>query len=253
MVPADAEPTAAATQPLVSCLCVTENRSAFLPWLLWSYERQTWANKELVVVDSSERPFSADRSDVRVVHAPEKTGISAKRNLALAEARGEFIAWFDDDDWQHPERLERLCGYLLGGDSDVAGCTSSWFLDLWKSRCAPYHPVGYPIFNSCVFRSDLAKSSSFDERLSRASDTPWMSRIKRSAVGRLTVVPRTTYSAWLCHDTNVSNPRTQRRCVLPFELFHRCVGSAWGETEAELAALRLRLASCMPGVDAEEH
>jgi len=36
-------------QPLISCLCVTENRPAFLPWLLWNYERQTWARRELVV------------------------------------------------------------------------------------------------------------------------------------------------------------------------------------------------------------
>lgn len=232
---------------LVSCLCVTESRSAFLPWLLWNYRRQTWQNKELLIVDSSSEPFRSDLSDIRVLHVPDEKGIAEKRNRALLAARGEFIAWFDDDDWQHPERLERLCGYLLNGSADIAGCTSSWFLDLWKSRCAPYHPTGEPIFNSCVFRAEIAKSLRFDEKVRRASDTPWMSRIKRRAVGRLTIVPRATYSAWLCHDMNVSNPRTQRRCVLPLQLFHRSVGNAWEETETELAALRARLTSRTDG------
>ncbi len=39
--------------PLISCLCVTEGRPAFLPWLCWGFERQTWPHKELLIVDSS--------------------------------------------------------------------------------------------------------------------------------------------------------------------------------------------------------
>ena len=28
------------TSPFVSCLCVTEGRPAFMPWLLWCFDRQ---------------------------------------------------------------------------------------------------------------------------------------------------------------------------------------------------------------------
>lgn len=227
--------------PLVSCLCVTQDRPEFLPWLLWNYDRQNWSNKELVIVDSSERPFSTDRADVRVIVAIPGTGIAAKRNRALFEARGDYLAWFDDDDWQHPDRLAAMWGLLNGDSADVAGCTSAWFVDLWKRRCAPYHPTGEIIFNSCLFRTGIARSALFDERLRRASDTPWMSAIKRSPGARIATLQRQTCTCWLCHDTNVSNPRSHRRCVLPLEMLRQNVGSGWGATERELDELRLRL------------
>ena len=37
----------------VSCLCVTEGRAAFMPWLLWCFDRQTWPHREFVIIDSS--------------------------------------------------------------------------------------------------------------------------------------------------------------------------------------------------------
>jgi hypothetical protein len=90
--------------PLISCICVTENRPAFMPWLLWNFDRQRWpdrrcrSKRELVIVDSSPEPFrAAGRDDVRVVTAPPGTGVARKRNLGLQEARGEIVAWFDDD------------------------------------------------------------------------------------------------------------------------------------------------------------
>ena len=72
--------------PLVSCLCVTENRPAFMPWLLWCFDRQTWANRELVIIDSSAQPFTVpSRDDIRVIPAPCGTSVGRKRNLALAQ------------------------------------------------------------------------------------------------------------------------------------------------------------------------
>jgi hypothetical protein len=44
------------SSPLFSCLCVTEKRTPFLPWLLWNFDKQTWVNKELVIIDSSPEP-----------------------------------------------------------------------------------------------------------------------------------------------------------------------------------------------------
>jgi hypothetical protein len=42
---------------LASCLCVTEGRTAFMPWLLWCFDRQVSPRRELVIVDSSEQPL----------------------------------------------------------------------------------------------------------------------------------------------------------------------------------------------------
>ncbi|MCB0201420.1 MAG: glycosyltransferase family 2 protein, partial [Anaerolineae bacterium] len=103
-------------QLLISCLCVTENRPAFMPWLLWCFDRQRWPRRELVIVDSSAEPFTAgERDDVRVLSAPSGMGVAAKRNLALEAAQGDIITWFDDDDWQHPDRLTLLADALAAG------------------------------------------------------------------------------------------------------------------------------------------
>ncbi|MGC4067365.1 MAG: glycosyltransferase family A protein [Polyangiaceae bacterium] len=114
--------------PLVSCLCVTERRAAFMPWLLWGFERQTYEHRELVIVDSSPEPLSISRANVRVLAAPPGSNVPTKRNLALDAARGDYIAWFDDDDWQHPERLERLVESLRE-DHVIVGSSRSWFVD----------------------------------------------------------------------------------------------------------------------------
>jgi hypothetical protein len=69
--------------PLLTSLCITENRPAFLPWLLWNYDKQTWANRKLVIVDRSHAPYRSDRPDVRVIAAPPGTGVASMSNLAL--------------------------------------------------------------------------------------------------------------------------------------------------------------------------
>ena len=105
----------------ISYLCVTHERPQFIPWLLWNFERQTWPDKELIIVDSSETPaavFAREHPDVRVVAAPG-ANVPAKRNIALAEAAGDAITWLDDDDWRHPDSAAVLAALLDG--APVAG------------------------------------------------------------------------------------------------------------------------------------
>src|SRR5690606_18181691 len=93
-------------QALVSCLCVTHERPAFREWLLWNFDKQSWPHKELIVVDSSATLAWPERPDLRVI-ACDRNSVPLKRNIALDAVSGRYLAWFDDDDWQHPERLER--------------------------------------------------------------------------------------------------------------------------------------------------
>ncbi len=145
-------------QPLVSCLCVTEGRAAFIPWLLWCFDRQTWPHRELLIVDSSEHPFVSARDDVRVVTLSRGTAVARKRNVAIQEARGDLTAWFDDDDWQHPQKLASHIDALSNGAA-YAGSSSSWFVDLHRSRCEAYKAAhGYVLFNGAGFRREAVSS-----------------------------------------------------------------------------------------------
>lgn len=233
--------------PLFSCLCVTENRPGFLPWLLWNFDKQTWPHRELVIVDSSPQPFVSDRPGVRILTAPTGTGVAAKRNMALQAAQGELLTWFDDDDWQHPHKLALLAEALGDERLVYAGTAHGWFVDLATGRCARHAGSGkQPIFNSAGFRRAAVLPLRFPEKQRKATDTRWLQAIQRQHSGRCALLDREDLFFWLCHEQNLSNPAGRRR--FPQELSHlqTLVGEGWGDTSEQLAALAGRLTGATP-------
>ena len=231
-------------EPLVSCLCVTEGRPAFMPWLLWSFDRQAWKRRELVIVDSSPSPFQIQgREDIRIVSAPPGTPVAIKRNRALKEARGQIVSWFDDDDWQHPCKLVQVVDALSEG-AIYAGSSQGWFVDLNQLRCAPYRGSGWILFNSAGFLREAASSCRFPENLRRASDSRWMQQLSARYRKGARDLPQEILFFWLCHQTNLSNPATKRRFRKPLQALKDLLGAeAWGDTDEALQSLRTRLAS----------
>jgi glycosyltransferase involved in cell wall biosynthesis len=228
-------------QSLVSCICVTEGRAAFMPWLLWCFDRQTWPLRELLILDSSEPPFVSARDDVRVVALPPGTGVARKRNLAMRAARGDFIAWFDDDDWQHPQKLAWHVDALQDGAA-YAGSASSWFVDFHRSSCAAFRAGhGLTIFNSAGFRREAVMAVAFREGVARASDTFWMRQVA-ARCRRGADIERDDLFFWLSHDGNISNPVQKRHFTHHLDVLRDHIGTAaWGDTDAALTSLRSRL------------
>lgn len=233
---------------LVSCLCVTESRPSFIPWLLWNFRKQDYPARELIVVDSSPHSLSSILpADVTIVRCPPGTSVARKRNVAWEAARGEFVAWFDDDDWQHPRRLSILTDALAGG-AVLAGSRRSWFIDMSGLRARPHEGQRGVLFNGAAVRRTSLVGVRFDERRTRASDTPWMTLVRQRA-GSVRVVAD-VLSCWLCHRNNLSNPSSRYIFRHRLDDVRRAVGlDAWGDTDDELAALRVRLshASARPG------
>lgn len=225
---------------LVSALCVTQDRQAFMPWLLWNHRKQDHPHRELVVVDSSRESWLGSESDdVVVIRCPPGTGVARKRNLALSAARGSVITWFDDDDWQHPRKLSILVSALSA--APLAGSRTSWFVDLHRNRARVHQGQRYVIFNSLGARRSTVSEVRFDERLIRASDTAWFTAVRRGCAGS-TVALSQVLSFWLCHRHNLSNPASRYVFNLPVSEVAAAIGSAdWGDTDEQLAALRLRL------------
>jgi glycosyltransferase involved in cell wall biosynthesis len=75
--------------------------------------KQDWPNKEVIVVDDAStddsevllQEMARQHSELRVIRSAANRGVAAARNTILSEARGEFIAFFDDDDESRPDRL----------------------------------------------------------------------------------------------------------------------------------------------------
>ena len=100
--------------PRISCLQLTRDRLVFAKQAIACYLRQTYPERELVVVASGSRRTRAalarhvaalGRADIRVVEAGGDLCLGALRNISLDAARGDLFCQWDDDDLHHPERL----------------------------------------------------------------------------------------------------------------------------------------------------
>ena len=109
---AGACPNRVSSDELVSVVVCTRNRSAILGSCLDHLARLTYPHVEVIVVDNA----PADDSTRRVVHAIDdsrfryvlesRPGLSFARNRGLAEARGRYVGYTDDDvtvdrNWVH--------------------------------------------------------------------------------------------------------------------------------------------------------
>jgi glycosyltransferase involved in cell wall biosynthesis len=124
-------------QPLLSCIMPTYNRRPFIPLALARFCEQSYANRELIVVDDGSDAIGdlvRDEPSVRYIRLDRRASIGTKRNLACAEARGELIAHWDDDDWYSRDRLARQAAPILRGEADVTGLENRFVLQLPVGR-----------------------------------------------------------------------------------------------------------------------
>lgn len=103
-------------RPLVTMIVRTFNRPASLMRCLQSLAAQTLSDFDVVVVNDAGQPVSdqierfAGQLDLRLVTHPVNRGRPAALNSGLAEVRGEYVGFVDDDDLLYPGHLEMLVG-----------------------------------------------------------------------------------------------------------------------------------------------
>jgi glycosyltransferase involved in cell wall biosynthesis len=99
--------------PEVSVVIPTRDRSRLLALTLHSALWQRSVDLEVVVVDDGSSDDTAQvvaglaDPRVRLVRHDRPQGGSAARNRGIAEARGEWVAFLDDDDLWAPDKLAR--------------------------------------------------------------------------------------------------------------------------------------------------
>ncbi len=119
--------------PLVSVIIPSYNRpAAFVKRAVDSALKQTYEPIEVVVVDDNPpgspareamtavlREYEAD-ARVRAVINPQNLGGSEARNAGVKAARGEYLAFLDDDDEFKPEKTEAQMKLMLENDLDMS-------------------------------------------------------------------------------------------------------------------------------------
>ena len=122
--------------PLISVIIPAYNAASLIERTLRSVLAQTYQNLEVLVVDDG----STDQTSavvaaiahqdprVKLLHQAN-AGVAAARNLAIAQAQGEFIAPMDADDLWYPENLEKQVQCLIQGGPQM-GLVYSWSVDI---------------------------------------------------------------------------------------------------------------------------
>ncbi|WP_198295742.1 glycosyltransferase, partial [Imhoffiella purpurea] len=110
--------------PLISVIVRTTGRPE-LADALNSIALQTYPNLEVVAVQASAGeplalPDRIGSAPLRLVRADGPLHRSQAANLGLAEARGTYLAFLDDDDWWLPVHLSLLARSLVGASERAA-------------------------------------------------------------------------------------------------------------------------------------
>jgi glycosyltransferase involved in cell wall biosynthesis len=123
--------------PKISCLMVTRGNLFPTRFAVDCYRRQTYPNRELVIVcdrpDSELAPWVAQLRDETIRYVETGPAIlGALRNISVAAAEGELVCQWDDDDLYHPRRLEKQAA-VLAKTGHGAHFLSQWML-WWPAR-----------------------------------------------------------------------------------------------------------------------
>lgn len=134
-------PSSTGADPLVSCIMPTADRRQFVPLAIRYFQAQDYPNKELLILDNGVESIAdlvpADPR-IRYLRDPRETSLGEKRNAVCAEARGEIIVHWDDDDWMASWRLRYQVGCLLERRAAVCGLRRIVFYDPVAARAWEY-------------------------------------------------------------------------------------------------------------------
>jgi glycosyltransferase involved in cell wall biosynthesis len=115
---------------LVTIGITSFNAAATIERAVRSALAQTWRPIEIVAVDDASgdesaailAQLAAAHPEVRVFVQTPNGGVAAARNRIIAEARGEFVAFFDDDDVSLPDRVAQQVSRLTTYERQFADC-----------------------------------------------------------------------------------------------------------------------------------
>ena len=214
---------------LVSVVIPTYGRARYINRAIESALSQVGTNVEVIVVDDNGVGTSeqiaveemianyVNGGSVRYIAHMSNANGSAARNTGIEAAAGDYVAFLDDDDWFHTEKLAlqvarmklegagaSLCGFSRVTESGVAMNVVP-LLDDHVRRNLLAHAID-TCAGSClvVERNVLIRVGLFDVSFVRHQDLEFLYRIARETV--ICVVPELLTSVFM----HSGNQRTRR-------------------------------------------
>lgn len=138
------------------------NRHEYLPDVLKMFREQTYANKELIIVDDSAEPLPEwlvnavfENEIVYMRLTGDRRTIGEKRNIACEIAKGDIICHMDSDDYYAPDWGERSLHELINSNKQITGLKNAYFQrgsEKWKYTYKAKRPYAMGA-TFCYFKS----------------------------------------------------------------------------------------------------
>jgi uncharacterized membrane protein/glycosyltransferase involved in cell wall biosynthesis len=137
--------------PLISVVVCSLNGAVVIPDTLKAIKAQKWAGKlEIIVVDdgSTDDTYKIAKSfkGVKVIKNKKNLGCSSSRNIGIKAAKGEIIAFTDDDCRPRPTWIKELyAGYtgkdIVGVGGEIISNDKSNLTQRYLSSLQPHKPL----------------------------------------------------------------------------------------------------------------
>jgi amino acid adenylation domain-containing protein len=204
------------TDPLVSIVIPAYNAEKDIAQAIRCATSQTYPEIEIIVVDDGSQDGTVQTaSDIlkgsckgrwSVVELGVNRGASAARNVAVKQAKGEWIQFLDSDDAIAVDKIEAQMKYTRAGGPDVSAIYSSWrHVYLEDGNFVPAGPVNTPRYEGkhplmfCMYyaplhhgaclirRSALERVHGFNESMRSYEDADLLVRLAKE-IGRFQFV-----------------------------------------------------------------
>ena len=206
--------------PRVSVIIPTYNRADLLPRAVNSVLSQTFTDHEIIIVDDcssdNTQEMIATLPDPRInpIRHDQNRGQSATINTGIANARGEYIAFLDDDDEWLPAKLEGQVPILDSSPHSV-GLVYGW-MDRIQDSTGRLFPIYRNTIEGNIFENSLALNipgptivllvrtsvarevGGYDKRLTRYNDADFICRVAQRY--EVTVLPEVVAIAHFEHE-----------------------------------------------------
>ena len=110
-------------EPLVSIIMPSYNTKNYILGSIMSVSKQSYSNWELIIVDDCSTDGSGlfisqlikELDDIRIRVFREKInkGAAYSRNIAMMNARGNYLAFLDSDDFWHSDKLKLQIDFMV--------------------------------------------------------------------------------------------------------------------------------------------
>lgn len=161
---------------LVSIVLCTYNGEKYISSQLDSIINQTYSNTEIIIADDNStdntleiiKQYAQKNTNIRVFNFQDNVGYIKNFERGIAQAKGNYIALSDQDDWWYPNKIEVLLDNI--GNNHLIYCNSEFTDENLKTKQETFltkknliqsnNPLDFVMYNcvsghAMLFKKDL--------------------------------------------------------------------------------------------------